>query len=84
MISTSGERFTGALPRDAIKTADVKCPDSGETDAFNLKNSDVHRPEDEAKFVSSTRRDYEFAREFSPHHRLPERVREVIFSPVFP
>ena len=35
------------------------------------------------KFVLSTRRDYEFAREFTAQHRLAERVRQVLFSPVF-
>jgi 7-carboxy-7-deazaguanine synthase len=38
---------------------------------------------DEVKFVLSTRRDYVFAREFTAHHRLAERVRQVLFSPVF-
>src|SRR5437879_790242 len=38
--------------------------------------------DDEVKFVISSRKDYEFAREFSREHRLGERVREVLFSPV--
>jgi 7-carboxy-7-deazaguanine synthase len=35
------------------------------------------------KFVLSTRRDYEFARDFTAQHHLAERVRQVLFSPVF-
>jgi len=31
------------------------------------------------KFVLSTRRDYEFARDFTRQHRLAERVRAVLF-----
>lgn len=83
MIETSGERFAGRLPREVIKIMDVKCPDSGEADSFEMKNLDVLDAKDEVKFVLSTRRDYEFAREFTAEHRLSERVRQVLFSPVF-
>jgi 7-carboxy-7-deazaguanine synthase len=34
------------------------------------------------KFVLTSRRDYEFAREFSREQRLVERVKEIVFSPV--
>src|ERR1700733_2651676 len=84
MIETSGERFVGALPRAVIKIVDVKCPDSGEADTFDMANLDAVGAEDEVKFVISSRRDYEFARGFTLEHRLAERVRQVLFSPVFP
>jgi 7-carboxy-7-deazaguanine synthase len=83
LIETSGERFVGRLPREVIKIVDVKCPDSGEADTFEMKNLDVIGAQDEVKFVLSTRRDYEFAREFTRQHQLSERVRAVLFSPVF-
>jgi 7-carboxy-7-deazaguanine synthase len=83
MIETSGERFIGRLPREVIKIVDVKCPDSGEADTFNMANLDALSAEDEVKFVLSTRRDYEFAREFTARHGLPARVKQVLFSPVF-
>jgi 7-carboxy-7-deazaguanine synthase len=83
MIETSGERHIGRLPREVIKIVDVKCPDSGEADTFNVDNLDVLSSEDEVKFVLSTRRDYEFARDFTAQHRLSERVKQVLFSPVF-
>src|ERR1700760_4192344 len=41
MIETSGERFIGRLPRDVIKIVDLKCPDSGEADTFEMKYLDV-------------------------------------------
>jgi 7-carboxy-7-deazaguanine synthase len=84
MMETSGERFVGVLPRAVIKIVDVKCPDSGEADTFDMANLDAVSPEDEIKFVISSRRDYEFARDFTMHHRLAQRVRQVLFSPVFP
>jgi 7-carboxy-7-deazaguanine synthase len=82
MIETSGERFIGRLPKEVIKIVDVKCPDSGEPDTFDPRNLEELSANDEVKFVISSRRDYEFAREFSREHRLSERVRQVLFSPV--
>jgi 7-carboxy-7-deazaguanine synthase len=83
LIETSGERFVGRLPKEVIKIVDVKCPDSGEADTFEMKNLDAISANDEVKFVLSTRRDYEFARDFTLRHQLPQRVRAVLFSPVF-
>jgi len=83
MVETSGERYIGELPREVIKIVDVKCPDSGEADTFEMHNLDALTENDEVKFVLSTRRDYEFAREFTQQHGLARRVRQVLFSPVF-
>ncbi len=83
MIETSGERFIGKLPRALIKIVDVKCPDSGEPDTFDMRNLEALSENDEVKFVLSTRRDYEFAREFTSQHGLAGRVKQVLFSPVF-
>ena len=82
-IETSGERFIGRLPKEVIKIVDVKCPDSGEPDTFDLNNLQALTENDEVKFVLSTRRDYEFARDFMRQHGLTRRVRQVLFSPVF-
>ena len=83
MIETSGERFVGVLPREVIKIVDVKCPDSGEADTFDMANLAAIDAKDEVKFVISSRRDYEFARDFTREHGLCERFHGVLFSPVF-
>jgi len=83
MIETSGEKFVGRLPREVIKIVDVKCPDSGEADTFEMKNLEAVGGNDEIKFVISSRKDYEFAREFTREHHLNEKVKQVLFSPVF-
>ena len=83
LVETSGERSIARLPKEVIKIVDVKCPDSGEADTFLGSNLEALGPKDEVKFVISTRRDYEFAREFTKEHRLGERVNAVLFSPVF-
>jgi 7-carboxy-7-deazaguanine synthase len=83
MTETSGERYVGRLPKEIIKIVDVKCPDSGEADTFEERNLEAIGANDEVKFVLSTRRDYEFARDFTAQHGLAHRVRQVLFSPVF-
>ena len=83
MIETSGERYVGRLPREVIKIVDVKCPDSGEADTFEMRNLEELDAKDEVKFVLATRRDYEFARDFTAQHQLAGRVKQVLFSPVF-
>jgi 7-carboxy-7-deazaguanine synthase len=84
MIETSGERFVGSLPPAVIKIVDVKCPDSGEPYTFDMANLEAVGAQDEIKFVIASRRDYDFAREFTLRHKLADRVHQVLFSPVFP
>jgi 7-carboxy-7-deazaguanine synthase len=83
MIETSGERFIGKLPQEVVKIVDVKCPDSGEADTFEIRNLEALSRNDEVKFVLASRRDYEFARDFTSQHGLARRVKQVLFSPVF-
>ena len=82
MVETSGERPVAALPREVIKIVDVKCPDSGEPGTFRMENLEALDAKDEIKFVISSRRDYEFARDFTAQHDLARLVHQVIFSPV--
>ena len=82
LIETSGERSIAELPREVIKILDVKCPDSGEPGTFRMENLDSMSDRDEIKFVISSRRDYEFARDFVRQHGLAQRVHQVVFSPV--
>jgi 7-carboxy-7-deazaguanine synthase len=84
LVETSGERFVGILPQPVVKIVDVKCPDSGEGGTFLLDNLKAIDTKDEIKFVIASRADYEFARDFSGQHALAHRVRQVLFSPVFP
>jgi 7-carboxy-7-deazaguanine synthase len=83
LIETSGERSIARLPKEVIKIVDVKCPDSGEADTFEMDNLAQVSKSDEVKFVISTRRDYEFARQFTTQRDLAKRVNAVLFSPVF-
>ncbi|MGZ4789145.1 MAG: radical SAM protein [Terriglobales bacterium] len=83
LIETSGERPLANVPRAVHKIVDVKCPDSGEGEAFNSENLQALTGDDEVKFVIATRRDYDFARDFTRQHALEGKVKSVIFSPAF-
>jgi 7-carboxy-7-deazaguanine synthase len=84
LVETSGERYVGELPREVVKIVDVKCPDSGEGGTFDMENLEALDGKDEIKFVIASRRDYEFARDFTAENRLAGRVHQVLFSPVTP
>jgi 7-carboxy-7-deazaguanine synthase len=83
LLETSGERPLERVPADVIKIVDVKCPDSGEGDTFHRENLETLTPNDEVKFVLSSRGDYDFARDFVRRHDLAARVSAVLFSPAF-
>jgi 7-carboxy-7-deazaguanine synthase len=83
LIETSGERPLANVPKQVHKIVDVKCPDSGEEDSFNIGNLAALTSNDEVKFVIASQRDYEFARDFTREHQLEAKVNSVIFSPAF-
>jgi 7-carboxy-7-deazaguanine synthase len=83
LLETSGERPLGRVPAEVVKIVDVKCPGSGEGYTFLSENLAMLTPNDEVKFVLSSRTDYDFAREFTQQHNLEKRVNAVLFSPAF-
>jgi len=83
LVETSGERYIGRLPQAVVKVVDVKCPGSGEGGTFNIDNLKALEKKDQVKFVIADENDYHFASEFMHQHGVPQRVNEVIFSPVF-
>jgi 7-carboxy-7-deazaguanine synthase len=48
-----------------------------------MENLDALSSQDEVKFVLSSRRDYEFARDFVAEQQLDRKVHAVLFSPAF-
>jgi 7-carboxy-7-deazaguanine synthase len=83
LIETSGAIDTAAVDPRAIVILDVKTPGSGESGRNLAGNLARLRPHDEVKLVIVDRADYEWARELVLRERLAERVKAVLFSPVF-
>ncbi|MBM4009071.1 MAG: radical SAM protein [Planctomycetes bacterium] len=82
LIETSGAINTTPVDPRAHIILDIKTPGSGEANRMDWSNVDRLRAHDEVKFVICSRGDYEFARETTRTHRLIERCRCVLFSPV--
>ena len=83
LLETSGERLLDKVPAAVVKVVDVKCPHSGEGETFRIENLQHLTPHDELKFVLASRKDYEFARDFTREHALSGKVASVILSPAF-
>jgi 7-carboxy-7-deazaguanine synthase len=83
LLETGGHRSTERVPSEVVTILDVKCPASGEAGKMNWENLDRLRAHDEVKFVIQDRADFEYACDVVGRHRLPSRVRSVLFSPAF-
>lgn len=80
LVETGGHiDITRVDPRSKI-ILDVKCPNSGMTEAMDWKNLDRLWPGCEVKFVVANRTDYEFARDLVREKGLDRFP--VLFSPV--
>lgn len=83
LIETSGAHDISQIDPRVHRIMDLKTPSSGEC-ARNLPGNIAHLGErDEVKFVIGSREDYEWTRGQIREHRLHERVRAVLLSPVF-
>ncbi|MDO5145767.1 MAG: putative 7-carboxy-7-deazaguanine synthase QueE [Eubacteriales bacterium] len=79
--SMSLEKFSSLSCRPAF-TLDYKCPDSGMEDYMNMKNYAVLKSQDAVKFVVSSERDLDKAKEIITKYRLTSRC-HVYLSAVF-
>jgi 7-carboxy-7-deazaguanine synthase len=83
LMETNGSISIAPVDPACIRILDIKCPSSGEQDAFCEENYGLITPEDEVKFVVGSRTDYEFAR-IIIQSRLSGHPRQHIhLSPVF-
>ncbi|MFC1453254.1 radical SAM protein, partial [Verrucomicrobiota bacterium] len=82
LVETNGSLDISRVPEGVVTVMDIKCPGSGEAGSMDGANLGRLRPCDEAKFVLSSRADYEWARDFVRDHGLDSRCRCVLFSPV--
>ncbi len=81
LLETNGSLALDKVPTGGVKIVDIKCPDSGAAESFAPGNLQKLTPQDELKFVISSRDDYNWAVEFLREQRLPGAL-IVHFSPV--
>ena len=82
MLETSGERDVSGVDPRVHRIVDLKAPGSGESDKNRWQNLPLLGARDQIKLVLADRADYEWARDLVARERLPERVGEVLLSPV--
>jgi 7-carboxy-7-deazaguanine synthase len=80
MLETGGHIPVDRVPKPVIKIIDIKCPDSREGHTVCWDNIDLAQPQDEFKFVISSRADYEWSREIY-RQRLAGKPNTALFSP---
>ncbi|MFQ5862000.1 MAG: radical SAM protein [Candidatus Brocadiales bacterium] len=78
LVETNGTLDISVLPEGAVRIVDLKCPDSGMVDRVDWGNIKRLRPNDEVKFVLSSRRDYDWAKDIIERHRLTEKAKVLI------
>jgi 7-carboxy-7-deazaguanine synthase len=80
-VETHGQLPLGALPREAIRIADVKTPGSGQP-ATELAWLETLAPHDELKFVVTSEADFRWSADLIRARRLEGRC-ALLFSPVW-
>lgn len=81
-VETNGSLRIDCLPEGAVKIMDVKCPDSGMSHKMYWDNISLLRPSDEVKFIISSRRDYDWAKDVISAYGLVGRVK-LLFGVAF-
>jgi 7-carboxy-7-deazaguanine synthase len=83
LLETSGAHDISEVDPRVHRIMDLKTPGSGEAERNLFSNLEYLTPRDEVKFVIGSREDYEWSRAQVREHRLAERCRAVLFSPIF-
>ena len=78
IVETNGSYDIRALPQEAIKIMDIKCPDSNMNHLMCWQNIDYLTKSDEVKFILSSRKDYEWTKELIYKYNLSEITKVLI------
>lgn len=81
-LETGGAMDISGVDPRVSKVMDLKAPDSGEAHRNRYENIPLLTRHDQVKFVIASRKDYEWARFKCDEYALPDRVGDVLFSPV--
>jgi 7-carboxy-7-deazaguanine synthase len=83
LLETSGAHDISQIDPRVHRIMDLKTPGSGEVERNLFSNIEHLTERDEVKCVIGSREDYEWSREKVFTHRLADRCRAVLFSPIF-
>ena len=83
LLETSGAHDISTVDPRVHRIMDLKTPGSGEVERNLFSNIGYLTSRDEVKFVIGSREDYEWSRTQLRDHRLADRCRAVLFSPIF-
>lgn len=81
-LETSGALDIAPVDSRVSIVMDLKAPSCGEAGKNLYSNIDHLKPKDQVKFVLANREDYDWAAFKLDEYQLPNRVDEVLFSPV--
>lgn len=82
LLETNGSLSIENIDRRVVKIMDLKCPDSGMSEHICWENLQHLCQHDQVKFVLSSRRDYEWAREVIAKYPLLDGL-EILLSTAF-
>jgi 7-carboxy-7-deazaguanine synthase len=81
LVETNGSLDIGLLPEECVRIVDIKCPGSGHSGSFLMKNLEELTRHDECKFVIGNRGDFTWAMEFVKKYSM-QTICPIHFSPV--
>ncbi len=82
LLETNGSLSVKNIEHKIVKIVDLKCPDSGMSNFMDWDNLKYLREWDQVKFVLSSRRDYEWAKEVIEKYPVLSEI-EVLISTAF-
>jgi 7-carboxy-7-deazaguanine synthase len=82
LLETNGSLSIEGIDHQVVKIIDLKCPDSGMSKHIRWENLRHLCRHDQVKFVLSSRRDYEWAREVIAEHKSLGEL-EILLSTAF-
>jgi 7-carboxy-7-deazaguanine synthase len=82
LLETNGSLSIKDIDPQVIKIMDLKCPDSGMSESINWDNLNSLNIHDQVKFVLSSRKDYEWAKEIISRYPILNEI-EVLISTAY-
>ncbi|HGE72891.1 TPA: radical SAM protein [Candidatus Poribacteria bacterium] len=82
LLETNGSIDIKSVDQNVVKILDLKCPDSGMSENICWENIKYLTDKDQVKFVLSSRKDYEWAKDIINKHFI-NRKNEILLSTAY-